>query len=211
MKKVLLLVLLLLGFQTVFSQNVWANPSYKPGDLLIYGGSGAITRHLQPNYFNAAYKSYRTTPFIGAGVDYCFASTSSSLWGIGFFVSGSKGTKQQVNDTRRFWRDGLLALKLTHHSAFFVRKKLDMYSGYLIGVRSKQYHATYENGKLMNTPSRSDLKIAFGMSGTVRYSPNPYFSVFVEAAMGYQLQLLQIGLSKTIHLKTIMTKKENEF
>ncbi len=208
MKKFLLVVVFLFGFKVVFSQNVWANPSYKPGDLLIYCGSGAITRHLEPNYFNSAYKSYRTGPFTGAGVDYCFTSTSSALWGIGVFASASKGTKQQANETRRFWREGLIALKLTHHHAFFVRKKLDMYTGYLLGVRSKRYQATYENGKLTNTPSGSDLKLAFGMSGTVRYSPYPHFSVFAEAAMGYQLQMLQIGVSKTIRLKTITKERK---
>lgn len=186
------------------SQNVWASPSYKVGDLLIYGGSGAFSRHLEPNYWNGNYQVYRKTPFFSVGFDYAVASTGSAYWGLGLYVSGAAGLKQLTggkHETKTLWSTYLTAIKMTHHGAYFVRRTIDVYSGYILGLRTHRYEARFSEGDTHKHTIKPRHQLALGISGTLRYSPVDWFSMYVEAAIGYNVDLLQVGLARKFNIQ----------
>lgn len=199
--------LVLLLFTLVSSgsiQNVRASPSYKMGHLLIHGGSGAFSLHPEPNYWNGNYQAYRRTPFFSAGFDYVLASTGAAYWGQGLYVSGAAGLKQLTggkHEPKTLWSTYLTAIKMTHHGAYFVRRTIDVYSGYILGLRTHRYEARFSEGDTHKHTIKPRHQLALGISGTLRYSPVDWFSMYVEAAIGYNVDLLQVGLARKFNIQ----------
>lgn len=185
----------------VYSQNPWANPSYKLKDLIIYSGSGASTRHMERNYFSGKYNYYLKSPFVSIGFDYCFAK-SDALWGVGLYFSGAMGKKAysgNSGDVGKLWSNYMAAVKFTHHSMFFNRRKIDLCSGYIIGVRSKNYEQIYLNGDRPYTASSRSYSLAAGISFMAKYYPIDRWAIYAEGALGYNVDIFQFGIARRIN------------
>lgn len=199
MKKRILILFYLLQVKS-FSQNPWANPSYKVGDLIIYSGSGASTRHLEKNYLGGKYDYYLKTPFLSMGFDYCFAK-SDALWGVGLYFSGAVGKKVYSSgngNIGKLWSNYLGAVKFTHHSMFFNRNKIDLCSGYIIGARAKDYERIYVNGDRAYSSSKRTFELAAGISFMVKYYPTELWAIYAEGALGYNVDIFQVGVARRI-------------
>lgn len=192
--KIIIVSVLFCSVSRVCGQSIWSEPSLKKNSLLFYSGSGALGRHVESNYLNASYSSYLKTPIISAGFDYCFASTDMSLWGMGAYVSSSIGRKSYdgLSQQSRLWSNTLVALKLTHHNKFFVTNKIDVCSGYIIGTRLKNYH----DESASNTRANDNRRFVAGISAMIKYYVTKKTSVFGEFALGHNVDLLHIGLSR---------------
>lgn len=182
------------------AQNPWANPSYNLHDLVLYSGAGAASRFADQNYFGGKYTQYLKSPFLSLGVDYCFAN-ANALWGVGLYCSTSAGKKQyQISsaETAKYWTNSLAVVKFTHHSKYFVRRKVDFCSGYLIGARIKSYEKIYVNETEHTNQVRPSVSLAAGVSFMVKYYPTDTWSLYAEGALGYQVDLFQVGIAKRI-------------
>lgn len=200
MIKIVSLCFCLVCFKITFSQNPWSNPSYELGDLIVYSGSGASTRHLEQNYFGGKYNHYLKSPFLSLGFDYCFAN-SDALWGVGMYFSGAIGAKEYNRSSSsidKLWTNSLAVVKFTHHNKFFVRKKIDMCSGYLIGARVKNYEKVMVNNEEVKNNSKPSVHFAAGISCMFKYYPTDFLAVYAEGALGYNVDLFQIGIARRI-------------
>lgn len=202
MKKLITISLCVLFLTQLYSQNPWVNPSYRLGDVIFYSGSGASTRHLEKNYVNGKYNHYLKSPFISFGLDYCFAN-SDALWGVGIYFSGSLGSKEYNKSSsviNKFWTNSLTALKFTHHNKYFNRKKIDLCSGYIFGTRIKNYEKIYLNDKEVVNDSKPVVNLAIGISCMLKYYPSDFIAVYVEGAIGYNVDIFQIGIARKFNL-----------
>lgn len=186
-----------------YSQNFWGTPSYGLHDLIVYSGSGASTRHVEKNYFSGKYDSYLKTPFIAAGFDYCFSSTGGgySLWGVGLYFSGGLGKKEYTksnSEVGKLWSSYLCAVKFSHHNWFSVREKFDVCSGYILGTRTTNYEQVYINDERAGSTSKRSYELAAGISCTFRYHPTEQFAIYAEGALGYNIDVFQIGIARRI-------------
>lgn len=199
-KLLLAACLCLVGVFGASAQNPWANPSYQLHDVVIYSGAGAASRLVDQNYFAGKYNQYFKSPFVSLGVDYCFAN-SNALWGVGFYGSTSAGKKQyesSSSETSKYWTNSLAAVKFTHHSKYFVRRKVDFSSGYLIGARIKSYEKVYVNAQETENHLKPSVSLAAGVSFMVKYYPTDTWALYAEGALGYQVDLFQVGIAKRI-------------
>jgi hypothetical protein len=181
-------------------QNLWINPSYAKHDLILYSGAGASSRHFDKNYLSGKYDSYLKSPFMSVGFDYCFANRDV-LWGVGLFFSSSVGRKDyngSGSNVGKIWSSSLLAVKFTHHNKYFVRNKIDLCSGYIIGVRMKSYERVYSDGIQKNNNSERTYQLAIGISGTIKYYVTDRLAVYAEGALGYNVDVFQIGIARRI-------------
>lgn len=198
MKKIAFISALVLSFPQMFSQNPWANPSYKLHDLILYSGSGASARHLEQNYVNGKYNHYMKSPFLSFGLDYCFVN-SDALWGVGLYFSGSVGKKEYNKSGSvidKFWTNSLSAIKFTHHNKYFIRRKIDMCSGYILGTRVKAYEKVHLNGKEITHESKPTFNLAIGISFMFKYYPNDFIAIYAEGSLGYNVDIFQIGIAR---------------
>lgn len=121
--------------------------SFEKGTKVFYLGSAASSRYFDRNFFNDITEEYYKSPILSVGMDYCFSSirdVSNSRLGIGPYFSCWTAvhnySDEKNNRLENRWTDFYAAVRLTHHLTYFVRKKLDMCSGVIIGARYKHYH-----------------------------------------------------------------------
>jgi len=197
------LLLIILYGNSFFSQTseVLKNQAFGKGITAFYIGSGGSSRYLDFNNLKKETIEYRRSPFIVIGLDHCiFPKGSNAYWGFGPYVSSWIATRKYTDDKNNIinsnWTNSLIALKLTHHNSFFVRKKLDICSALIIGTRIKYYHFKEVNeSNIINDIERHSFSPAFGLSGTVRYYFYKNIAIYSEIGFGYKLDLASFGLT----------------
>jgi hypothetical protein len=203
-KKYVVLLLLVSGFcisQTKSSPRI----AFGKGVTVIYAGSGAVARHIDWYPFKKETIDYKRSPFISIGFDRCaFPYASNAYWGLGLYMSSWIANREYIDVYERkkenIWTNTLLAIRASHHSAFFVRKKLDMCSGILVGARMKYYHSkTIDEKDVTAQSDRTSLMPAFGISATVRYYFKNNIGFYFDVCFGYKTDLAAIGLTYKIH------------
>lgn len=168
-------------------------------------GSGAVSRHIDWTRFKPETERYRRSPFMAIGFDRCILPyASNAYWGLGAYASSwlANRTYTDLNDNRRenIWSNTLIALRATHHNTYYVREKLDMCSGLLLGTRIKYYHFKTLNDKnAIDLNDRTTFYVAFGLTFTVRYYFYRNVGFYVDACLGYKTDLLSLGLVYKIH------------
>lgn len=195
LKSILILYTL---FSSAFlaGQNIWSNPSYKRKSLVFYSGFGTLYRHLEPNYFKG-YDYYFKSPVIMFGFDRQFHETHSAYWGVGAHVSYSIGSKEYRGDRelyQRKWSSVFLGLKFFHHNKYFITKKIDVSSVYIIGSRLNLVHS--QNGNSQNHNSEwNDVYPAAGIGLMMKYYMTHKISFYAEGVLGYKVDLVHFGFS----------------
>ena len=186
------------------SQNIWEKPSYGPKSLIFNIGSGAFIRHFEPNYFSDRYSNYIKSPLIVAEFDYCFDSTTNVWWGVGSYISGGLGSKEisgDINKPKEFWYDGLVGVKFYHHNKYFVTKKIDLCSGYIIGARIKRYKQTNISDVPVILKNKNSVNIAGGISLIIKYYVRKNTAIYAEGVLGYKVNLFHFGISYRLNGK----------
>lgn len=175
-------------------QNMWSVQNYKKGTFLFYSGSGSATRHVEQNYFNSNYNFYLKSPYIVLGTDYCFGASSDAYWGAGIYLSSGFGKKEiSSNSQRKTWINSLVGVHVTHHSKWFVTKKIDLCSGYLIGFRYRNY-GIIKNNELNEKSIQNTFRLAAGITATLKYYFSSKTSVYMQGGLGYNVDLLHLGV-----------------
>lgn len=179
--------------------NILNEQSFGRGATVFFLGSGAGSKVLDPSRFDRSNIQYYKSPFFLFGVDHCvLPDASNAYWGLGLMVSSSftdRSYLHQNTKQRDLYTNTLILLKASHHYAFFVRKKLDMCSGILVGSRIK-YHQLSGVEPLTKGRAKEELMVApaFGISATARYYPRNNFGVYLEVCLGYKTDLAHIGI-----------------
>lgn len=179
--------------------------AFGKGIASIYIGSGAVSRHIDWTKFKAETESYRRTPFITMGFDRCILPyASNAYWGLGANISSWVANREytDVNDNRKenIWSNTLIAIRATHHNSYFVREKLDMCSGILVGTRVKYYHSkTINENSVTATSDRTTFYPAFGITFTMRYYFYKNIGFYLDGCLGYKTDILSLGLVYKIH------------
>lgn len=186
------------------SQSIWSNPSYKKNNFIIYSGSGASSRHFEKKYLESRYDYYLKSPFLSIGLDYCFSETPNAYWGIGLYSSSLLGKKkytERSEEIEKTWSSSFVGLKLTHHSKFFVTKRFDLSSCYVLGMRIKNYHQFKSEQRAAVNNTEGSVLFAGGICLMAKYYINDHFALYAEGAIGLRLDLLQIGICRKFQFK----------
>ncbi len=179
--------------------------AFGKGMTSIYIGSGAVTRHIDWTRFEKETELYKRTPFVTIGFDKCILPyASNAYWGLGIQVSSwiAKREYIDVNDNRKenVWTSTLFAIRATHHNAYYVRQKLDMCSGFIVGTRLKYYHSKTVNEKsIINSNERTTFDPAFGLTFTLRYYFYKNIGFYLDGCLGYKTDFASFGLVYKIH------------
>jgi hypothetical protein len=117
--------------------------------------------------------------------------------GLGPYLSTWIGVKETENEgrlTERLFSNSTLAVKFTHHASYFVRKKLDVCSGYILGVNLKYYHSYKIDGIDIKSPEKSnEIVPAFGITLTIKYYAFKNVGFYLEGGIGYRINMLNVG------------------
>lgn len=181
------------------SNSELSDQSFGKGTVTVYLGSGAFKRHLDINRINYTPEEFSKSPAIVLGADFCiYPHASNAYLGLGPYITSWVGVKETIDNNRkteRLFSNTTLAIKFTHHTSYFVRKKLDVSSGYLLGVNLKYYHSYKINGMETTTSLRkSELAPAFGIVATIKYYALKNLGVYIEGGIGYRINMLNVGL-----------------
>jgi len=196
-----LFLLFFFAFIRVYSDSsrdsIFSGLSFGKGRTVIYIGSGALKRHLDLNLLDSDVKAYYKTPaFILASDHSIYPYASNAYLGLGPFISGWVARKDFTRDNQfvqSTFYNILIAAKLTHHTTYFVRKKLDIFTAYIVGVHINRYHNYKVDGVNAPLPKTSFLP-AIGISATIRYYFSKKTGVYGEVGLGYKINILNIGL-----------------
>lgn len=177
---------------------IFDNQSFGKGKSSIYVGSGAFKRHFDINRIDYSIKEYSKSPAIIIGADFCiYPHASNAYWGLGpYFTSwiGIKETEDNNQKTERLFSNTTLAIKFTHHASYFVRKKLDVCSGYIFGVNLKYYHSYKINGVETSTSNKiNEFVPAAGITVAIKYYALKDLGLYIEGGLGYRINMLNIG------------------
>lgn len=181
--------------------------SYDLGTKVIYLGSSAAIRHLDQNITNSQTNDYYKTPIFAIGLDYCFSrirEVSNSRLGIGPYFSTWSAkriyTDDKNNQWEKSWSDFAFGARFTHHLTYFIRKKLDMCSGVIIGARYCHYHFIEKEqaGLPVNYRDEQWLPMA-GITATVKYYFYKDIGIFAEGVFGYKTDSFLFGLCYKIN------------
>lgn len=203
--KILILIFLIFTNMAYCQQKPFPKLTFGKGITSFYIGSGAVSRHIDWTKFKPETESYRRTPFIALGFDRCILPyASNAYWGLGAYLSSWIATREyiDVNDNRKenSWSNTLIAIRATHHNTYYVRAKLDMCSGILVGTRLKYYHSKTLNEKnITATSDRTTFFPAFGLTFTLRYYFYKNIGFYLDGCLGYKTDLLSLGLAYKIH------------
>lgn len=179
--------------------------TFGKGVTAIYIGSGAATRHVDFQKFKRETINYTRTPFISLGIDKCIHPTASNAyWGLGVYLSSwvAKREYEDKYDRRQenSWSNTLIAIRASHHNTFYVRKKLDMCSGIIVGARVKYYHKkTIDEKNVTATSDRTYIDPAIGITGTLRYYFYKNLGFYFDVSLGYKTDIASFGLVYKIH------------
>lgn len=181
--------------------------SYDLGTKVIYLGSSAAIRHLDRNITNSQTTDYYKTPIFAIGLDYCFSrirEVSNSRLGIGPYFSTWSAKRIYIDEKNKQWEkswsDFAFGARFTHHLTYFIRKKLDMCSGVIIGARYRHYHFIEKEqaGLPVNYRDKQWLPMA-GITATVKYYFYKDMGLFAEGTFGYKTDYFLFGLCYMIN------------
>lgn len=180
------------------TKDLFHEQSFGKGSSSYYIGSGAFKRHLDLNKFNYKIQEYSKSPAIVIGADFCIHPTASNAYfGLGPYFSswlGYKETNENDQIIQRTFSNSTLALKLTHHASYFVRKKLDVCSGYIVGCNLKYYHNYKVDGVDESSPFKnSEIQPAFGITLMIKYYAFKNVGMYIEGGLGYRINMLNVG------------------
>ena len=203
--KTLTLTLLILASIAYSQQPPYPKIAFGKGISAIYIGSGAVTRHIDWTRFKKETENYHRSPFIAIGFDKCIMPyASNAYWGLGTYISSWVANREYVdiyeNRKENIWSNTLIAIRATHHNSYYVKEKLDMCSGILIGTRIKYYHSKTINEKdITDISDRTTIYPAFGLTFTLRYYFYKNLGFYFDGCLGYKTDLLNFGLVYKIH------------
>ncbi len=197
MRTLLITLFLTSLFASRANDTLFKHLSFGKGKSVIYGGAGRIARYKELRFNRNETDFTGGTPFFVLGLDHCIHPKASNAYlGVGPYISfWSKANKTNSSDyTRLDNRTNFLltALKLSHHYSYFVRKRFDLSTGYLVGARYK--FASTSNASSFGTPGKENLALVVGISVTLRYYVVPDLGVYMEAGIGHNISLPNIGL-----------------
>lgn len=185
----------------LFSQtkDVFADQSFGKGSSSYYIGSGAFKRHFDLNRVDYSLKEFAKSPAIVLGADFCiYPHASNAYLGLGPYFTGWVGVKETDENNQkieRLFSNTTIAIKFTHHATYFVRKKLDVCSGYIVGVNLKHYHNYKVNGVETNSSDRKNEFVpAAGITITIKYYALKDIGLYLEGGIGYRVNMLNMGL-----------------
>lgn len=197
-------LLVIIGITSVFFTNAQTSTSlndqsFGKGAVTVYLGSGAFKRHLDINRVQYTIEEFSKSPAIILGADFCiYPHASNAYLGLGPYATSWVGVKETFDNNRkteRLFSNTTLAVKFTHHASYFVRKKLDVCSGYLVGVNLKYYHSYKIDGRETTTSLRkSEIVPAFGIVATIKYYALKSVGLYIEGGIGYRINMLNVGL-----------------
>ena len=132
------------------------------------------------------------------GADFCiYPRASNAYLGLGPYFTSWVGVKETENDgrlTERLFSNSTLAVKFTHHASYFVRKKIDVCSGYILGVNLIYYHSYKIDGINIESPEKNnEIVPAVGITLTVKYYAFKNVGFYLEGGIGYRINMLNVG------------------
>ena len=208
------ILLLFLNFNYLQSQThqIFTDQSFGKGSSSYYIGSGAFKRHLDLNKLDYSIQEYSKSPALVIGADFCiYPHASNAYLGLGpYFTSwiGVKETKNNDEIFQRIFSNSTLAIKFSHHASFFVRKKLDVCSGYIAGVNLKYYHSYKVDGvDIKSSKKNNEITPALGIIITIKYYALKNMGVYIEGGLGYRINMLNIGLCYKFKSKKTKTNQ----
>lgn len=180
------------------SDSIFKQLKFGKNAMVVAVGSGGLKRHASNGNLSESSQFFRT-PFFSISLDKCiYPAASNAYLGLGPFVSVNLSKKWKELGNQKSggtYMQMLLALKLTHHSSFFVSKHWDVCSSYYLGLHATSLFGAYtESGSIATDQKNSQFSPAIGIGLTVRYYFQEKTGVYAEAAMGYKINLLNIGL-----------------
>ncbi len=189
------------------NQKVIEEQSFGKGYSSYYIGSGAFKRHIDLNRVNYKIQEYSKSPAIVIGADFCiYPRASNAYLGLGPYFTSWVGVKETELDgvkSERFFSNSTLAVKFTHHASFFVRKKLDVCSGYIAGVNLKYYHSYRVNGIDIKSPEKNNEVVpALGITLAIKYYAFKNVGFYLEGGIGYRINMLNVGFCYKFKKKT---------
>ena len=203
--KTSILAVMLISITAYSQQQQFPKLAFGKGMTSIYIGSGAVTRHIDWTKFKEETENYKRSPFIAIGFDRCIHPyASNAYWGIGLYFSSWIANRKYIdvedNLKENRWSNNLIAMRLSHHNAYFVRKKLDMCSGFIFGTRIKYYHSKTTNEKdVTEVSDRTKFDPAFGLTFTLRYYFYKNLGFYLDGCLGYKTDFLSFGLAYKIN------------
>lgn len=193
-------IILFLNCASFFAQikNVFDEQSFGKGASSYYIGSGAFKRHLDLNRIGYKMQEYSKSPALVLGADFCiYPHASNAYLGLGPYLTswiGIKETEDKNQKIERFFSNTTLAIKFTHHATYFVRKKLDVCSGYIAGVNLKYYHSYKVDGIDIISPEKNnEIVPALGITIAVKYYAFRNVGFYLEGGIGYRINMLNVG------------------
>lgn len=198
--RVILILLLAISIPLFCQQKPFPKLAFGKNALTFYIGSGAVSRHVDWTRFEQETETYNRSPFLCIGFDKCILPfASNAYWGIGLYGSlwFANRAYNDVNDNlkKNTWSNTLIAVRVSHHNSYYVREKLDMCSGFLIGTRIKYYHSKTINEKVViNNNDKTTLYPAFGLTFTIRYYVYKNIGLYADGCLGYKTDLASIGI-----------------
>lgn len=190
-----MLFVVVLHSQTI---DIHKEQSFGKGYSSYYIGSGAFKRHLDLNRIGYRIQEYSKSPALVLGADFCiYPHASNAYLGLGpYFTSwiGIKETEESNQKIERLFSNSTLAIKFTHHATYFVRKKLDVCSGYIAGINLKYYHSYKVDGTEIKSPQKNNEVVpALGITLTIKYYAFKNVGLYLEGGIGYRINMLNVG------------------
>ena len=198
MNNILYIFLFTVGVSNAQTNTIFNEQAFGKRSSVYYIGSGAFKRHFDLNKIGKSSREYAKSPALVIGADFCFYPYASNAYlGIGpYFNSwiGIQETNDENKKIQQIFSNSTIAIKFTHHASFFVRKKLDVCTGYITGINLKYYHNYKINGVETDTPIRNTKIVpAIGITITIRYYAFKDIGVYIEGGIGYRVNMLNVG------------------
>lgn len=189
------------------THEVFKEQAFGKGMSSYYIGSGAFKRHIDLNRVNYKIQEFAKSPALVIGADFCFYPYASNAYlGLGPYLTswvGIKETEDNNQKVERFFSNTTLAIKFTHHATYFVRKKLDVCSGYIAGVNLKYYHSYRVNGIDIKSPEKNNEVVpALGITLAIKYYAFKNVGFYLEGGIGYRINMLNVGFCYKFKKKT---------
>lgn len=180
------------------TKSILDEQSFGKSHSSYYIGSGAFKRHLDLNRIGYKIQEYSKSPALVLGADFCiYPHASNAYLGLGPYLTswvGIKETEDNNQKIERFFSNTTLAIKFTHHATYFVRKKLDVCSGYIAGVNLKYYHSYKVDGIDIKSPEKNnDVVPAIGITLAIKYYAFKNIGFYLEGGIGYRINMLNVG------------------
>ncbi len=187
-----------LSISNTHQDSIFKKLAFGKGAKVFYLGSGALKRYIDFGKIEKNIVEYSKTPAIVLGADICiYPYASNAYLGLGPIFTSWIGIREFTLDNtlyRETFSNSTVAIKLTHHNTYFVRNRFDLCSGYIVGLNMQYKHNVERNGnEEVNVSRREVFKPAFGITVTGRYYFLKNIGVYLEAGIGYKINMLNIG------------------